>query len=207
MWLVTWRKRWKLLYIGKIILWIKHYKTAQALLSWVGNEVGEEGRGGNKTLRALLLVELLVDWYKTFIWGHNEYVIGRLGSTVIRLDFLSFGRALCIQLSMLCISRKCYCAVGVFYEAIALLEKLQVFMLLVAYGRQPYFISIQQVHKNAVKENCVLSYYFYMWQIKMAMIGCSVTAESLGIVFLLCYFFSSHMQNFRKGSAQRFALK
>lgn len=143
-WLVTWRKRWKLLYIGTIILWIKHYKTAQALLSWVGNEVGEEGRGGNKALSALLLIELLVDWYKTFIWGHNEYVIGWLGSTVIRLDFLSFGRALCIQLSMLWISRKSYCAVGVFYEAIALLEKLQVFMLFVAYGRQPYFISIQQ---------------------------------------------------------------
>jgi len=39
-------------------------------------------------------------------------------------------------------------------------------------------------HKNAVKKNCALLYYFYMWQIKMAMISCSVTAEMLGIVLL-----------------------
>lgn len=78
----------------------------------------------------------------------------QLGSTVIRLDFLSFGRALCIQLCRLWISGKCYFTVGVFSEAAALLGKQQVFMLLVAYGRQPCLFQYSRSHKKAVKKNC-----------------------------------------------------
>jgi len=30
--------------------------------------VGEEGRGGNEACKLFYSIELLVDWYKTFIW-------------------------------------------------------------------------------------------------------------------------------------------
>lgn len=72
-------------------------------------------------------------------------------------------------------------------------------------GSHVYFNTAGHIKKQWRK--IVLSYYFYIWQIKMAMLGCSVAAGMLSIVFLLCCFISSHMQYFRKCSAQRFALK
>lgn len=139
-----------------------------------------------------------------YLGGHNEYVVGQYSD---QARFSLFGRALGIQLNRLWISGKCYCTVGVFSEATAWLGILQVFMLLVACGRQPCLFQYTRSHKNAVKKNCfVLLLLHLVNQNYHDRLFCYCWHVGYCFPIVLLYF-SSHMEYFRKCSAQRFALK
>lgn len=58
-------------------------------------------------------------------------------------------------------------------------------------------------HKNALKKKKKVLSYFYMQQIKMAVIGCSVTAETWVLCSHYVTFIPSHMENFSECFAQR----